>query len=225
VRPFVHLNFAVDQRGRHCGAGGEPLAISSTADWQRVHGLREQYDAVAVGGRTWHLDCPRLSVRADRLGRAPSRQPARVVFWGRHRWEPGSRTPPTFVIARSSTESPGSTVIPPQGRDLEQPLDELWSRGVGSMLVEGGPTLLRSFLVQHCFDRITVFVRGASHQSAVTYARLTLPGLPSGLEVSSFGDGQLLGLVRLGGSPCTVIAAQEAEWGRPSPALLTPYAL
>jgi riboflavin biosynthesis pyrimidine reductase len=211
VHPFVHLNFAVDHRGRHCGAGGEPLAISCTTDWQRVHALREQYDAVAVGGRTWLLDRPRLTVRADRLGRAPNRQPARVVFWGRHHYEPGSLTPPTFVITRSPTELLASTVIRAGGRDLEQPLGELWRLGVRSMLVEGGPTLLGSFLVQDCFDRITVFVRGASHQSAVAYARLILPGLPSGLVVESYGDGLILGIVHPDGLPASAFASREAK--------------
>ena len=56
MRPFIHLNFAFDQWGRHCGTDGKPLAISCTMDWQRVHALRELYDAVAVGGAepgTW----------------------------------------------------------------------------------------------------------------------------------------------------------------------------
>lgn len=211
MRPFIHLNSAFDQQGRHCAASGEPLAISCRTDWQRVHALREQYDAVAVGGRTWHLDRPRLNVRADRLGRAPNRQPARVAFLGSHRYEPGTLTPPTFVIARSPTELPGSTVIRASGRGLEQPLGELWRLGVRSMLVEGGPTLLGSFLVQDFFDRMTIFVRGASYQSAVAHARLTLPGLPWDLQVESFGDGLILGFIRPDRLRRSVLAAQEAE--------------
>ncbi len=210
MRPFVHLNFAVDQSGRHCGAGGEPLAISCTGDWQRVHALREQYDAVAVGGRTWHMDRPRLNVRADRLGRTPHRQPARVAFLGGQRCGP-DQAPPTFVIANSAAELPGSTVIRAPGRDLAQPLIELWRLGVRSMLVEGGPTLLGSFLGQGFFDRITVFVRGASQQSAVAHAMLTIPGLPSGLELESFGEGMILRTVRPGGLPCPRIAARDAK--------------
>ena len=211
MRPFIHLNFAFDQWGRHCGADGKPLAISCTMDWQRVHALREQYDAVAVGGRTWHMDRPRLNVRADRLGRAPNRQPARVAFLGTHRYEPGPLSPPTFVIANSPAELGASKVIRARGHDLEQPLIELWCLGVRSMLVEGGPTLLGSFLDQDSFDRITVFVRGASHQSAVAHARVTLPGLPSSLVVESYGDGLILGLVRPDGLPCSALASREAE--------------
>ncbi|MBO0883909.1 MAG: dihydrofolate reductase family protein, partial [Mycobacterium sp.] len=63
MRPFIHLNFAIDQWGRHCGASGKPLQVSCGQDWQRVHALREQYDAVAVGAQTWLLDRPRLNVR------------------------------------------------------------------------------------------------------------------------------------------------------------------
>ena len=156
------------------------------------------------------MDRPRLNVRADRLGRAPSRQPARVAFPGGQRCE-SDQTPPTFVIANSLSELTGSTVIRAHGRDLAQPLIELWCLGVRSMLVEGGPTLLGSFLVQGCFDRITVFVRGGSRQTAVSHARLNLPGLPSGLGVESFGDGLIVGIVRPDRLPCAAVASREAK--------------
>jgi riboflavin biosynthesis pyrimidine reductase len=196
VRPFIHLSFAIDQWGRHCGASGEPLLISCAENWQRIHTLREQYDAVAVGAQTWLLDRPRLDVRVERLGRVPSRQPARVVFWGNTSCQPGSPNAPTFLVTQSHADMPGSTVIRTQGRDLDHPLEMLWHLGVRSMLVEGGPTLLGSFLDQDCFDRITVFVRGASLHSALAHARRTLPSLPADPEVKSFGAGTILELDR-----------------------------
>lgn len=181
MRPFVHINFAVDQRGSYCCSEGKPLSISCETDWQRVHDLRERYDAVAVGGRTWKLDCPSLSVRAERLGRQPNRQPARVVFAGEDCCEatgPGAGVA-THVIASS-------------GRNLAGPLDRIWRLGIRSLLVEGGPTLLSSFLLQDCFDRITVFVRGSTVETAMAGATAPLPSLPRHMEAAPFGQGCLL---------------------------------
>ena len=59
ARPFVHLNLALTHDGLLNAADGSRLPISCDVDWRRVHGLREQYDAVAVGAVTWRRDSPR----------------------------------------------------------------------------------------------------------------------------------------------------------------------
>jgi riboflavin biosynthesis pyrimidine reductase len=213
VRPYVHINFAIDQRGRHCSADGMPLSISCEKDWQRVHSLREQYDGVAVGGRTWNVDRPSLSARADRLGRDASRQPVRVVFAGNHLCEttrPGTRT---YLIGECRAQSAGTPVIPSPGHELKYPLEELVRFGIRSLLVEGGPTLLKSFLVQGSFDRITVFVRGATTQEALAHAAAVLPGLPATMVVEAFGQGLLLAYTRGDEAQCAPLLQQSAGQG------------
>ena len=177
-RPFVHLNFAVDTRGRMGSESGGSLPISTAEDWRRVHGLREQAQAVAVGGRTWIADRPRLTARADHLGRPPRRQPDRVVFAGGHDCEFVRDPRRTFVIGRQAPPIPGVVFSYCCDHDLAQPLETLSQQGVRSLLVEGGPTLLRSFLGQRCFDRLTLFVRTDDVDRGLALARRTLPELP-----------------------------------------------
>lgn len=50
MRPFIHLNFALTADARF--AAGEDLSLSCALDRQRVHGLRECCDALAVGAGT-----------------------------------------------------------------------------------------------------------------------------------------------------------------------------
>jgi riboflavin biosynthesis pyrimidine reductase len=194
-RPFIHVNFAVDSPDRPCAS---PASISCEADWRRVHTLREQYDAVAVGARTWNLDRPRLTVRAERLGREPARQPVKAIFAGRQDCEIEAHDGnDLFVIGAHRPESAGATLIATSGHDLLSPLAELYGYGIRSMLVEGGPTILRSFFNQGVVDAVTIFVRAGSEDAAHRAARHALPCLPPSLSACSFGEGFLL----TGGEP------------------------
>jgi riboflavin biosynthesis pyrimidine reductase len=186
MKPFVHINFAVLADGSATAA-----EISSAADWRRVHLLRELYDAVAVGAHTWERDRPRLSVRPERLGREPRRQPHRVIFGGRHACSalPDGRT--TFLIGACPGEGMGTVAIRARDHRLDEPLADLRRHGVRSLLVEGGPLLLGSFFAQGCYDRLTVFVPTDCPLAAARAARHILPEPPP-LRARRFGEGMLL---------------------------------
>jgi riboflavin biosynthesis pyrimidine reductase len=191
-RPFIHLNIALDEHGRVTATPENKGSISCRADWQRVHRLREQYDAVAVGGRTWLLDSPRLNVRPEQLGRAPLRQPARVIFAGGHRCEVRAEERPTFIIGRIAPEDEQLIFLRVGGRQLSEPLAWLHGRGIHSMLVEGGPTLLHSFCSEKFADRLTVYVRTRCVDDALAVAGKLFAGLPLQMAAQSVGKGILL---------------------------------
>lgn len=200
-RPFIHINAALrdgPETGLPAAFSGE---ISCAADWARVHLLREKYDGVAVGGRTWNQDRPRLNVRADRLGRDPSRQPARVIFAGRTLCVPPLPGAPAFLVGASAATAPGLTHVPLTGHDLRPALAALHAHGIASLLVEGGPTLLQGFLAQGLFDHISLFIRAADAAAALACARRHLPGLPADLSPRPFGAGFLLEATRKAVSP------------------------
>ena len=189
-RPFIHLNFSVCEDGRMAAEDGSPMEISCPRDWHRVHQLRESYDAVAVGARTWIGDGPLLTVRREVIGREPCRQPARVIFAGGFRCEVPASELRTFVIG--SQPAPAHVFIPCHGRQLAEPLRSLRQHGVRSLLVEGGPTLLRSFLEQEVFDRLTVYVPTHDPRTARRAVGRALSNLPA-LGAERFGTGTVLG--------------------------------
>ncbi len=45
--------------------------ITSESSRKDVHQLRHQYDAIAVGAKTYHYDKPRLNARLDDYGQQP----------------------------------------------------------------------------------------------------------------------------------------------------------
>jgi len=191
TRPFIHLNFAVDRAGRMGADDGTSLQISSAEDWCRVHQLRERSDAVAVGMATWLADRPRLDVRSSRLGRRPKRQPARVIFAGsRSCWIPedGRRT---FVVGSSAVSGGLAQLVRCRGHVLGESLAVLHESGIRSLMVEGGKTLLGSFLSQGYYDEISVFVPTGSVTEAHRVVEAALPGLPT-LQGELFGEGTLL---------------------------------
>ncbi|WP_158240641.1 RibD family protein [Telmatospirillum siberiense] len=191
-RPFIHINFAAEETGVEESPQGFSGNVSCHDDWRRVHLLRERYDAIAVGGRTWNLDRPRLSVRAERLGREPRRQPVRVIFAGSQ----PCLVPPTgtaaFVVGNCRDPGRGATALSMRGHDLRAPLQSLYALGVGSLFVEGGPTLLRSFFSQGFADAVTIFVRAGTAEAAIREARGRLGPLPGAFSARLFGEGFLL---------------------------------
>jgi riboflavin biosynthesis pyrimidine reductase len=192
--PFVHLNFALTADARF--AASDRTGISCPLDGQRVHGLRECYDALAVGALTWCQDATQLVVSADRLGRVPRRQPERVIFAGRSACALPADGRRTFLVGAVPPEDDAIVFVEAPDHGLARPLFDLGRHGVRSLLVEGGPFLLGSFLAQRLFDVVTVYVAGPSARVANAAARAVLPELPP-MESSRLGSGTLLtGLAR-----------------------------
>ena len=127
-RPFVILKLAQTLDGRVAVPGLR--WISGVGSRRRVHELRAQVDAVAVGMGTVRADSPQLSARDV----GATRQPRRLAF-GRG---------PTELELRSG---------PPT-----EELRALAVEGVQSLLLEGGPTIAGAFLRAGLVDKLLLFV-------------------------------------------------------------------
>jgi diaminohydroxyphosphoribosylaminopyrimidine deaminase/5-amino-6-(5-phosphoribosylamino)uracil reductase len=169
-RPFVLLKAATTLDGRIATARGESKWITSPAQRRQARALRRQFDAVAVGIGTVLADDPRL-LPEPRVNRPFHR----VVFDSRLRLPPTSRLlrtarrAPVWVLTlsndrrrRARLERLGAQVVVVRGRRRGRvppsaALRELYARGIGSVMVEGGSELLGSFLSARLFDRIVLF--------------------------------------------------------------------
>lgn len=170
-RPFVTLKVAATLDGKIATAGGESRWITSSAARARVQEVRAQSDAILVGVGTVAVDDPRLTVRRNRLGKAP----LRIVL------DPTLRIPiqskvlsdgkaPTLVIAtrnasasrRARLERGGAEVLvlPGRRRRIAWPvlLKELGRRGINSLLIEGGAEINASVLHDGSVDRVMFFL-------------------------------------------------------------------
>lgn len=164
-RPWVTLKLAISLDGAIAGARGTTSWLTGPASRQRVHHLRAGHDAVAVGMGTVLADDPLLTVRDAAPPRVP---PTRVIFSRQ------GRLPLTSRLAQRTDEAPvvvfgqqldpnyehalrglGVEVI--AAATLHESLESLRSRGIRSLLVEGGASLTASFIQDNLVDRMILF--------------------------------------------------------------------
>lgn len=169
--PFVVLKTAMTLDGKIATVAGQSQWITGPAARQRVHVLRDTYDAVMVGIGTVLADNPRLTVRLAAAGR----NPVRIIV------DSEARTPPTaHVIADGAaptiiavgSAAPTSRVnvlakagarimsIPStaQGIDIKELFIRLGQEKITSVLVEGGGTLAASVLAAGVVDKVYYFI-------------------------------------------------------------------
>ncbi len=185
---------------------GSPIRLSGPEDHERVHALRADADAILVGVGTVLADDPRLTARPNGTPLPRSAQPLRVVMDTNGRTPPSARVlddsaPTVLLTGTREAAVPGADTVVCGGDpvDLHAALNTLASRGVEHLLVEGGGTVIMSFLQRGLVDRLTVYVaptiiggdgptlaRGEGAQGIKGTLALEL------LDVERLGEGALL---------------------------------
>ena len=142
-RPYVILKWAQTADGfmdiRR--EGGSPLKISTPKTKEIVHKMRAENMAIIVGTRTVLLDNPRL-LNTHWEGRNPIR-----VTLDRHHVIPSN--------ARIFSDE-AETIVYRDRTDWPFILSDLAKRNIHSILVEGGPTLLRHILDSGLWDEMHI---------------------------------------------------------------------
>ncbi len=144
-RPWVVLKLAATLDGRTAAPDGSSHWITGEAARRDAHRLRAVSDAVVVGAGTVRADDPSLTVRLpadDPLFRGPDDQPLRVVL-GRA---------PAAAAVRPALELDGDPV---------EVLEQLGSRGLVQVLVEGGAAVAHEFHTRGLVDRYVLYLAPA----------------------------------------------------------------
>jgi 2,5-diamino-6-(ribosylamino)-4(3H)-pyrimidinone 5'-phosphate reductase len=168
-RPYVQVNCAMSADGKIASPTRKQMRISSEEDIARMYRLRNDCDAVLVGIETILSDNPKLTVKESYVPHP--RQPLRVVL------DRKGRTPIDALVLNDAANTlifmekgkeksygkPHVEVIgcPVDARgfiDLDCVLTTLHQRGVRRLLVEGGGTIIWSFLHHKVVDDLTVFI-------------------------------------------------------------------
>lgn len=142
-RPYITLKWAQSADGyidRRRGENETPVRLSNACTQMLVHKQRAEHTAIMVGTDTARMDNPHLDVR---VWAGP--QPVRVVVDSKHRLTAGLHlfdgSQPTLTY---------------DTQNLFDILADLYSRGLQSLLVEGGAKLLQSFMDAGLWDEIVV---------------------------------------------------------------------
>jgi len=187
-RPYVTLKLAVSGDGMIGIKGQGQVRITGASARDHVQRLRAETDAILVGIGTAIADDPELTVRIPGL---ENRSPLRIVIDGdldlpvSSKLARTARAVPVLVVTgqedgsisfaerRKVLEAAGVEVVvcdPAVPSDL---LGALATRGISSLLVEGGARTAQQFLNDGLVDRILLFTGPAT---------LGDKGVPSPLE-------------------------------------------
>lgn len=205
-RPHVIINCAMSVDGKIASPSGKQLRISCEEDIQRMYELRNASDAVLVGINTILSDNPKLTVK-ETYAKQP-RNPLRIVL------DTYCRTPLDSLVVNDSAKTlivVGSTCAKQYGSnvevmvckkteegliDLESLLDILSQRGVRTLMVEGGSTVIWQFLQSNLVDDMFVYVApmiiGGEHTPTLARGDSKDPLELSLVNVNKLGPGLLL---------------------------------
>lgn len=225
--PWVLLKTAMSLDGRTATPAGDSPWISGEPARELVHTWRGECDAIAVGIGTVLEDDPLLTARAsgarpisnkDGLdGPDAARQPTRVVFDSTARLPLDSRLlatvaeAPVVVVAGPDAEVGRLEALRERGAEtllvggatpgdrVLAALTGLGRRGLTSLMLEGGATLIAAFAEAEEIDEARVFV-----------APLLLGGPAPSAPSSTRLGGALLGAEVVGRD--TLIRTQFKEW-------------
>jgi diaminohydroxyphosphoribosylaminopyrimidine deaminase/5-amino-6-(5-phosphoribosylamino)uracil reductase len=208
---WVTLKWAQSIDGKVAWADGidDRRWISNEQSRRDTHKLRRRAQAILVGINTVIADDPLLTARPNK-----GKKPARIVM------DSFLRIPPDCRLLASIDKSPviiftshksvkanpylaeelsnkGIELLayPDTGRsNLHFLLAELSNRGISQLLVEGGPTILTSFLKENLADEIIVYIApkilGSQSSIGITRPMAELSqavGLHN-VEIERFGD-------------------------------------
>jgi riboflavin-specific deaminase-like protein len=194
-RPLVTLHFAQTLDGRIATRDAR-VELSTHEGVVHAHRARATHDAVLVGLRTVLIDDPLLTVRA-----CEGPQPLRIVLASALAVPEGVRLlsgggaplggqvlvvgaegrAPEAAHARLRERGAEVVVVPATGRgwvSLPHALSEFHARGVSRLLVEGGASVLTSFLRERLADQAEVEIAPRLLGDTAIAAVGALGGLP-----------------------------------------------
>lgn len=162
-RPLVTLKIASSCDGRVSTPPGQSPWITSEHARAFGHVERSQHDAIAVGINTVLTDDPMLTTRVPGV----DHDPVRIVF------DTNLRVPDTakvlngsnfWIVCGPNADDARRTALEKKNikviavNDLTDALRVFAENGLTRLMVEGGPTLIGSFIEAGLYDRVLWFV-------------------------------------------------------------------
>jgi 3,4-dihydroxy 2-butanone 4-phosphate synthase/GTP cyclohydrolase II len=170
TRPFITLTYAQSIDGSIAAQLGTPLALSSPESLKMTHRLRASHDAILVGIGTILADNPQLNVRY-----VPGPNPRPIILDSTLRCPPNARclgvarrpiiatTEQAPMARQHELEAIGASILqlPTNAQnqiDLHTLASRLYLEGIRTLMVEGGASLITSFLQAQLVDKLIVTI-------------------------------------------------------------------
>jgi 5-amino-6-(5-phosphoribosylamino)uracil reductase len=174
--PYILLSCGISIDGYLDNASEQRLMLSNDADLDRVDEVRAGCDAILVGAATVRNDNPRLEVRDQarqhrRVARGLPPTPAKVTVTGHAQLDPCARffraggneklvycATGAVTEARQRLGDVATVIDGGQPVEMRSMSEDLFSRGVRRLMVEGGGTIHTQFLTAGLADELHLVI-------------------------------------------------------------------
>ena len=163
-RPYIILKWAQSRDGYMAPTGQQPYWLTSDISRILVHRWRAEEQAILIGATTAIQDDSLLTARLWQGGTDPIRiliDPSLRVPATARLFAP-SRSVTVYNSLRTDTEGHISWVQTPSPLSVAAILTDLYSRGIVSVLVEGGRVTLDHFIASGLWDEARVLTAPVS---------------------------------------------------------------
>ncbi len=162
-RPFVHLKWAQTLDGKMATQTGSSKWITGELARNYCHQERNLYDAIIVGANTANNDDPSLTIRLNdselskkRIIISPSGNIRKDLKLFNDQYKSNT------IIVTNTQDYFGVQKLPCPIKngslDIQELLSILYQEGICSVYVEGGAALLKSFITQSIYERISTYI-------------------------------------------------------------------
>ncbi len=167
-RPYIIINCAMSADGKLALPNRKQIKISSKEDIRRMYELRNMSDAVLVGIGTIISDDPKLTVKKKYVKNP--KNPIRIILDSKcktplnsHVLDNSSKT--IIITSQECNKKFGINIEIIKCKknennfiDLKDVLSKLKSRNINKLMVEGGSTVIWSFIKNSLFDDLYVYI-------------------------------------------------------------------
>ncbi len=185
-RPYIILKWAQTQDGFFAKKDGQQHWISNKIAKRLTHKWRTEEQAIMVGTHTAKVDNPQLTARLWK-----GQNPLRIVLDKNLRLKDDlhiyDENAPTWVFTEGTPRLPQHRQATFNDELLEHILMELFKQNIQSVIVEGGKTLLESFLAKDLWDEARIFTGNVYFRDGIQAPKL--PSVP--IHRTTLGDNLL----------------------------------
>lgn len=171
-KPYVQLKLAESGDWQVAAQQGQQTKITNQVVDQAIHALRGRQSAILIGSETALVDQPALTVRSVKIDRD---QPLRIILDRRGSLQKqvaaGQWATRTLIYSQNKDFVRDFDQVQEWSGDLQELLVDLGQRGCQSLLVEGGPTIIKAFLKAQAWQSFDLY------QTASRFGSVGVQGL------------------------------------------------
>lgn len=187
-RPHITLKWAESADGFIAKPNYEAVQISNPLSRRFVHKMRTENDAIMVGTNTVRYDNPQLNTRFW-TGENPIRVLIDRELSLNSNLKIFDNSQPTLCYNSIKDEENGTTIFVKK-TELNEIIEDLFSRKIQSIIIEGGTKLIESFMENNLWDEAIILRSQSVLKDGIVAPKI--PSFGSQNNIEKLGDNEVI---------------------------------